>query len=70
MIVWFFEDKLKRQYADLVQALEQAASNSLMHHKRLGLNTIFDLLRSKPEKEQELLALLVNKLGDPERKVG
>ena len=33
------------------------------------LNTAFELLRNKPEKEQELLALLVNKLGDPERKV-
>ena len=28
-----------------------------------------DLLEAKPEGEQRLLALLVNKLGDPEKKI-
>ena len=31
--------------------------------------TVFDLLAQRPEQEQTLLSLLVNKLGDPERKV-
>ena len=35
----------------------------------LLLQVILDLLISKPEQEQKLLSGLVNKLGDPERKV-
>lgn len=29
---------------------------------------MYELLKSKPERERELLSALVNKLGDPERK--
>ena len=35
----------------------------------LLLQVVLDLLISKPEQEQKLLSGLVNKLGDPERKV-
>lgn len=33
------------------------------------LGAIFDLLYRKPEQERELLSQLVNKLGDPVKKV-
>lgn len=33
------------------------------------LGCVFDLLYRKPEQEKELLSQLVNKLGDPVRKV-
>ena len=33
------------------------------------LGYVFDLLYHKPEQEQELLSQLVNKLGDPVKKV-
>ena len=38
-----------------------------VREKMLGY--VFDLLYRKPEQEQELLSQLVNKLGDPARKV-
>ena len=34
-----------------------------------ALGHVFDLLYHKPEQEQELLSQLVNKLGDPVRKI-
>jgi hypothetical protein len=37
--------------------------------KSKALSCIFDLLTEKPEQEQNLLALLVNKLGDLDRKI-
>jgi len=33
------------------------------------LGCVFDLLYRKPEQEQELLAQLINKLGDPAKRV-
>jgi len=39
-----------------------------IREKMLGV--VFDLLYRRPEREQELLTQLVNKLGDPVKKVG
>lgn len=37
--------------------------------KNKALGVIYELLNAKPEQEQKLLAVICNKLGDPERKV-
>lgn len=41
----------------------------LLFVKAKVLNVIYELLKTKPEGEQNLLTLLVNKLGDQEKKI-
>jgi hypothetical protein len=58
-----------RRYAIFVAALEAASSDNLDWIKEKALKAAFELLAAKPEAEARLLRLLVNKLGDPNRKV-
>ena len=58
-----------RRYAVFVSALEKAAADNLDWIKEKALKAAYELLAAKPEAEARLLALLVNKLGDPNRKV-
>ncbi|KAJ2606713.1 RNA-binding ribosome biosynthesis protein mak21 [Coemansia sp. RSA 1722] len=68
-ILWAFEDKLKRHYFDLIQVMESMAYDSVVHTRQNMLNYFEELLEQKPEQEQNLLRLLVNKLGDKERQL-
>jgi ribosome biogenesis protein MAK21 len=69
LVFWWFEDALKRRFADFVAAMEQATHDTLTHVRSKVVRVAFDLLRSKPEQEQAALFLLVNKLGDPDKLV-
>jgi ribosome biogenesis protein MAK21 len=69
LISWAFEDWLKKKYFELLGALETWANDEIEYSRQRALSYIFELLRDKPEQEENLLRLLVNKLGDTERKV-
>ncbi|BFZ64904.1 RNA-binding ribosome biosynthesis protein mak21 [Saitoella coloradoensis] len=69
LVVWAFEDYLKRWYFDLLQVMEQLSMDQLPFARNHMVTYLFELLRDKPEQEQNLLRLLVNKLGDTDRKV-
>ncbi|KAJ3036867.1 hypothetical protein HDV00_002350 [Rhizophlyctis rosea] len=69
LVLWFFEDSLKKLYFDFIKLLEELSRDPLLHVKNKMLTYISDLLTTKPEQEQNLLALLVNKLGDQDRKL-
>lgn len=69
LALYAFEDGLKKKYARFVAALEELSKDPLEHLKHKAMRAIRDLLVAKPEQEQELLSALVNKLGDPQRKV-
>lgn len=43
--------------------------DTLVHVKNKTLINLYELLSSKPEQEQNLLAMLINKLGDQEKKI-
>lgn len=64
-----FEDEIKSLYAEFLQILDECGKDSVSHFKVKSVRAVFDLLVAKPENEKELLSMLVNKLGDPERKV-
>ncbi|KAI8622239.1 CBF/Mak21 family-domain-containing protein [Chytriomyces sp. MP71] len=64
LIVWYFEDALKRVYFEFLQLIEELSKDSLNHIKSKILTYITFLLCAKPEQEAALLSLLVNKLGD------
>ncbi|KAJ1853975.1 RNA-binding ribosome biosynthesis protein mak21 [Coemansia sp. RSA 1853] len=68
-ILWAFEDRLKRNYFDLIQTMETLSYDPLVHTRQNMVTYFEDLLEQKPEQEQNLLRLLVNKLGDKERQL-
>lgn len=66
---WRYEHYLKLNYLEFCQSLEKLAANSLPQFRRHAMAIIEDLLAHKPEQDQFLLSILVNKLGDPDGKV-
>ncbi|KAJ3983091.1 CBF/Mak21 family-domain-containing protein [Lentinula detonsa] len=69
LILWYFEDWLKKYFFSILQILENLSLDSLHYVRSQTLNLIFILLRDKPEQEQNLLRLLVNKLGDTDKSI-
>ncbi|KAG8853044.1 hypothetical protein FRB96_008422 [Tulasnella sp. 330] len=69
LLLWAFEDWLKKYFFSLLQILESFASNTLPYVRTQSLNLIYILLRDRPEQEQNLLRLLANKLGDTDKSV-
>ncbi|KAJ1918595.1 RNA-binding ribosome biosynthesis protein mak21 [Mycoemilia scoparia] len=69
LVYWYFENQLKKNYFELIQLIEALAYDSVIHVKHNMLVFIETLLETKPEQEQNLLRLLVTKLGDKEKQV-
>ena len=69
LIVWYFEAEVKRLFGELVNTLEQTSFNNVEHFKMVAIKATQAILSEKPEGEARLLSILVNKLGDPQRKV-
>ncbi|EJD02239.1 CBF-domain-containing protein [Fomitiporia mediterranea MF3/22] len=69
LLLWHFEDWLKKYFYGILQILETLSLDPLPYVRLQAIALIFTLLRDKPEQEQNLLRLLVNKLGDSERSV-
>eukprot|EP00178_Gracilaria_changii_P005133 TRINITY_DN1830_c0_g1_i1.p1 TRINITY_DN1830_c0_g1~~TRINITY_DN1830_c0_g1_i1.p1 ORF type:complete len:919 (+),score=133.02 TRINITY_DN1830_c0_g1_i1:174-2930(+) len=69
IIYALFESELKAIYAQFVDILEECGRDPLTFMRETALKYMAELLIEKPENENLLLAMLVNKLGDPERKV-
>lgn len=65
-----FEHKLKLVYERFLKALEAVASGVVEDLAKRALKCCLNLLAERPEAEQFLLTLLVNKLGHPNRHVG
>ena len=62
LVLWLFEDCLKKVYHQFVSNLEELLKDELTHVKLKALETVFELLSSKPEQESNLLALLINQM--------
>ncbi|CAM9736642.1 unnamed protein product, partial [Phaeothamnion confervicola] len=60
--------QLCQRFDTVAAALERMSRDPLASFKRLAMVTAEQLLSSKPHGEARLLALLVNKLGDPDHK--
>ncbi|KAF5366355.1 hypothetical protein D9757_011459 [Collybiopsis confluens] len=69
LVVWYFEDWLKKYFFSILQISENLSHDPLTYVRTQTLSLIFTLLRDKPEQEQNLLRLLVNKLGDTEKSI-
>ena len=69
MVLWFFEDWLKKYFFSVLQVLETYSLDPLPYVRTQSLSFITALLKEQPEQEQNLLRLLVNKLGDTEKSI-
>ncbi|KAG0371982.1 hypothetical protein BGX24_000901 [Mortierella sp. AD032] len=69
LIMWIFEDYLKKTFWKFVQVLKILADDPVVHVRHRMLGFISELMSSKPEQENTLLEMLVNKMGDNENKV-
>ncbi|KAK4453578.1 ribosome biogenesis protein MAK21 [Podospora aff. communis PSN243] len=69
LMVWAYEDWLKAAFFRIVQLLEVWCCDEVEYSRSRALDFVFGLLKSKPEQEANLLRLLVNKLGDRDRKI-
>ncbi|KAF8646008.1 hypothetical protein AX16_007434 [Volvariella volvacea WC 439] len=67
LLVWYFEDWLKKYFFSVLEIAEALSLDALPYVRTQSLAQIYNLLREKPEQEQNLLRLLVNKLGDTEK---
>ncbi|CAD7006412.1 unnamed protein product [Ceratitis capitata] len=66
---WYFENELKEHYFEFLRNLQQAIQTGQEHNKNAAIVAASQLLSYAPEKEQMLLTMLINKLGDPTAKV-
>lgn len=62
LVVWYFEDWLKKYFYSVLQILEALSLDPLPYVRTQAMSLISTLLCDKPEQEQNLLRLLVNKL--------
>ncbi|KAK7940790.1 uncharacterized protein PG986_013177 [Apiospora aurea] len=69
LIYWAFEDWLKDAYFKIIQTLETWCDDEVEYSRVRSIDMVYALLKEKPEQEANLLRLLVNKLGDRERKI-
>lgn len=69
LISWAFEDWLKEAYFDMLKVLEGWCNDEVEYARSRAVSYVYELLKEKPEQESNLLRLLVNKLGDPEKKI-
>lgn len=67
---WYFEDQLREQYERFVLNLSAVASDTVDANREKAIAAMTDLLVGNAEQEHKLLELLVNKIGDPNSKVG
>lgn len=69
LVLWAFENFVKDQYFEVLKILEVWCSDEIEFSRSRALSYVFELLKEKPEQEANLLRLLVNKLGDPSKKI-
>ena len=69
LLYWHIEDCIKTRYFRFVEGVEALSRDNLPFLKEKALAAAFELLRGKSENEARHLTILVNKLGDPDRKV-
>ena len=69
LISWAYEDWLKSTYFDVLKIIENWCNDEVVFARGKAVDYVYELLRDKPEQEANLLRLLVNKLGDSDKKI-
>lgn len=69
LISWAYEDWLKSMYFEILKIMETWCNDEVVFARGKAVDYVCQLLKEKPEQEANLLRLLVNKLGDSDRKI-
>ncbi|XP_065660946.1 CCAAT/enhancer-binding protein zeta isoform X2 [Hydra vulgaris] len=69
LILLAYQHQIKDIYKQFVEIIETLSKDFLTDIRNKVLGIIYELLVMKAEQEQKLLTMLINKLGDPERKI-
>ncbi|KAJ6076386.1 hypothetical protein N7499_008367 [Penicillium canescens] len=69
LIVWAYENIVKDQFFEVIKILEIWCNDEIEFSRTRAVSYVYELLKEKPEQESNLLRLLVNKLGDPGKKI-
>jgi ribosome biogenesis protein MAK21 len=70
LLLWRFEEMLKERFQSFLNGYLVATLRDGMDlNKTFALRTAGTMLRSTPEGEAQLLSMMVNKLGDPGKKI-
>jgi ribosome biogenesis protein MAK21 len=69
LIAWAYEDWLKKQYFEMLKIIEGWCNDEVEYSRNRAVTFAWELLKEKPEQEENLLRLLINKLGDNEKKI-
>ncbi|KAJ5939692.1 hypothetical protein N7466_002826 [Penicillium verhagenii] len=69
LMLWAFEDFVKEQFFEVIKILEIWCNDEIEFSRTRAVSYVYELLKEKPEQEANLLRLLVNKLGDPGKKI-
>ena len=65
----YFEAELKALYARFVAVVEGGSRDPLVHVRQRMIGQLYVMINGKPEMERAILAAMINKLGDPDKKV-
>lgn len=64
---YYVEDFFHKKYMEFIEIIEDIIINDpLKNIKKKYMNNVLEMLVRRPEREEKLLATLVNKLGDPD----
>jgi hypothetical protein len=67
LINFYIEDFIHKRYYEFVQTVNQLLlTEPLNNIKKKMMRLVLELIIAKPEREDVLLEMLVNKLGDPD----
>ena len=69
LISWAYEDWLKSIFFEVLKIIETWCSDEVVFARGKAVDYVCQLLKEKPEQEANLLRLLVNKLGDADKKI-
>ena len=69
LISWAYEDWLKSAFFQVLGIIETWCNDEVVFARGKAVDYVYQLLKEKPEQEANLLRLLVNKLGDPDKKI-
>ena len=69
LISWAYEDWLKSIFFKVLKTIETWCNDEVAFARGKVVDYVCQLLKEKPEQEANLLRLLVNKLGDSDKKI-
>jgi ribosome biogenesis protein MAK21 len=65
----YYEHLLRAIYIEYVDLLGSWSNDNLDYFKKLAISITSDCLIDRPEREENLLSLLINKIGDPSAEI-